>query len=321
MLRPARIPFCGGSREPCAGIGIVEFAGDVRLVGLPKIGDGGIRDRADRVKLDLPDAVVGRIVVLRHLPETFVGVVAAALSGKAAHAAVQTDGVGRIHGGIDLQTIFRKEGRPGDNGIHRVQRIRGAFLQQVAADRKIQPHLRVVIVKEEIHAVFVRIHRAGVDGLILGVDKCKGAVLIDTEPKVDVVVAPQPHIIVEVVVAVHGIDLLHGGSRADSSRRTAGRSIAAAAGAEDAACQQNADKGQKVRVVFHGRFLPIFKVSVPPPRRTAASAGDILHCTLPPRRTGPAAPGASGASAAKAGAAHTARSGQAQAAEPIVPVS
>ena len=35
--------------------------------------------------------------------------------------------------------------------------------------------------------------------------------------------APQTDIIIEVVVTIHGTDLLHRGSRADGSRRTAGR--------------------------------------------------------------------------------------------------
>ena len=46
---------------------------------------------------------------------------------------------------------------------------------------------------------------------------------MDTELEVDVVIAPQTDIIIEVVVTVHGTDLLHRGSRADSRRRTAGR--------------------------------------------------------------------------------------------------
>ena len=173
---------------------------------------------------------MGHIVVLCHLPVTLVGVVAAALSGKAAHAAVQPDGVGRIHDAIDLQPVFLKAGRPGDDGIHRVQSIRRAFLQQVAADRKIQPHLRSIVVEVEVHAVFVRICGAGVNGLVLRVDEFKGAVLVDTEPELDVVIAPQTDIIIDVVVAVHGIDLFHRGSRTDISRNAAGGGIAAAAG-------------------------------------------------------------------------------------------
>ena len=281
VLVPARISSGGGCREPCAGIGIVELAGDVGFVGLSKVGDGGIRDVADRIELDLPDAVVGHIVILCHLPVAQVGVVAAALSGKAAHAAVQLDGVRGIHGGIDLQPIFLKAGRPGDDGIHRVQRIRRPHLQQVAADGKIQPHLRGIIVEIEIHTVFVRICRAGVNGLILRVDEFKGAVLMDTEPEVDVVIAPQTDIIIEVVVTIHGTDLLHRGSRADGSRSTAGRGSTAAAGTEDASRQQKAGKGQQTCFVFHGRFL-LFKVSAPLPRQTAASAGYTPHPALPP---------------------------------------
>ena len=41
VLVPARISSGGGCREPCAGIGIVELAGDVGFVGLSKVGDGG----------------------------------------------------------------------------------------------------------------------------------------------------------------------------------------------------------------------------------------------------------------------------------------
>lgn len=78
----------------------------------------------------------------------------------------------------------------------------------------------------------------------------KGAVLVDTEPELDVVIAPQTDIIIDVVVAVHGIDLFHRGSRADVSRNAAGRGIAAAAGTEDATCQQKAGKGQQMGFVF-----------------------------------------------------------------------
>ena len=58
---------------------------------------------------------------------------------------------------------------------------------------------------------------------------------MDTEPELDVVIAPQADIIIDVVVAVHGIDLFHRGSRTDVSRNAAGGGIAAAAGTEDAA--------------------------------------------------------------------------------------